>query len=627
MPKPVAVTYGLCRAELMFHEIPASPDIRFKHDSGKIGRISVLDSHKGNSVVGESLSAKEITRELEWITPGKHQWDLRPAEPGIFKAIFPTKFDLTRVIKMPDIPVENTPFLLHFEEWSSSDLDRYRLEETWVRIKGCPYKLRCDFLGLFAVGTLIGKTQEVDMPFTREHGVVRLRIQVTAIKHIPEGTDHTYDGEGYGITFHVEGVENNANDVTMVNEDERKDGEDKQQEREENRGEPPSKGPDQKAEPTAKSCTNSANSTFGKQVVSEVAAIKFGFFGSTCSLSAVKPKTSSSCLWGDRVENEEDTLPSPLSKSAPPKLRFGSFPTVGDFERCSDFSPKSPAAVIGKGQSFDSRQDAEGSQQTELSPRQHVASTATEAALQEVLAHSDISPMVLEVAGVMVGQKASPSTISGMATPRQEAEGSVASPRSSRGRSTSPERQQLGTGVFLGGRYTQEEVVAFGGIPAAHKDIRSSDRIRAQPNADATQLERAQLRAMNRDPSSCAGTKSCHKFTLSNLSNDEVIAKAFRLGFFLGSSPSQIIQSVNLLKDNDLERTLITLKRNEEKARTEDSSGHSLVLAKAVSLSGDLQEEEQQGSEDHKDFLLRDLIIGKPNRKKKECLIVRQVYE
>jgi hypothetical protein len=34
------------------------------------------------------------------------------------------------------------------------------------------------------------------------------------------------------------------------------------------------------------------------------------------------------------------------------------------------------------------------------------------------------------------------------------------------------------------------EVVAFGGIAAPSSSVRASDRIRAQPNADATQLER-----------------------------------------------------------------------------------------------------------------------------------------
>jgi hypothetical protein len=51
MPKPVAVTYGLCRTELLFYEVPASDDLKFKHNSGKVGRISVD---------GGMMTAKEI---------------------------------------------------------------------------------------------------------------------------------------------------------------------------------------------------------------------------------------------------------------------------------------------------------------------------------------------------------------------------------------------------------------------------------------------------------------------------------------------------------------------------------------------------------------------------------------
>jgi hypothetical protein len=51
---------------------------------------------------------------------------------------------------------------------------------------------------------------------------------------------------------------------------------------------------------------------------------------------------------------------------------------------------------------------------------------------------------------------------------------------------------QKGTGVFLGGRLLQAEVIAYGGISTnAALGVWSSERIRTQPNADATRLERA----------------------------------------------------------------------------------------------------------------------------------------
>jgi hypothetical protein len=55
-------------------------------------------------------------------------------------------------------------------------------------VPGCPYKLRCDYLALFAVGSLLGKAKEIDMEFTRANDVVRMLVQCTIVDRIPDGT-------------------------------------------------------------------------------------------------------------------------------------------------------------------------------------------------------------------------------------------------------------------------------------------------------------------------------------------------------------------------------------------------------------------------------------------------------
>jgi hypothetical protein len=59
-------------------------------------------------------------------------------------------------------------------------------------------------LGLFALGSLFGITQEVDMLFTRERGVVRQRISVVDPEAIPGKANHTYDGKGFSFDIEVE---------------------------------------------------------------------------------------------------------------------------------------------------------------------------------------------------------------------------------------------------------------------------------------------------------------------------------------------------------------------------------------------------------------------------------------
>jgi hypothetical protein len=158
-------------------------------------------------------------------------------------------------------------------------------------------------------------------------------------------------------------------------------------------------------------------------------------------------------------------------------------------------------------------------------------------------------------------------------------------------------------------------VLAFGGVPAA--GIRSSKRIKKQPNAEATQLARAQGLAMQRDQALDSGNSSVSKFTLASFSNESIITHASQLGVTLGASPSQIQASVNNLKEVDLQRTLVVLKRNEDKIKNVEDSISASILQDALDLSADLDEEEQQGSIGHED---QDLLSTKQNRRAKKTL-------
>jgi hypothetical protein len=95
----------------MFHEVPASSEVTFKHDSGKVGSIAFI---------GGKLGAREIIKELQWIIPGNHQWDITPTKDGAFKAIFPSKADVARMTKIMNVSVPDTSMFLKFEKMVSS---------------------------------------------------------------------------------------------------------------------------------------------------------------------------------------------------------------------------------------------------------------------------------------------------------------------------------------------------------------------------------------------------------------------------------------------------------------------------------------------------------------------------
>jgi hypothetical protein len=164
------------------------------------------------------------------------------------------------------------------------------------------------------------------------------------------------------------------------------------------------------------------------------------------------------------------------------------------------------------------------------------------------------------------------------------------------------EGSKRGTGVFLGGRYSKEEIIAYGGIPeSAVMGVRTSARVQAQPNTDATQLERAQQQAQTRDDILYSGTKIPSRFTIASIPNHEVVSRASKLGISLGLSPSNISASVNIIKDLDLQRTLVILKQKEYTASKESNDSTSFVMNDVSRLSNDLVDEEQDTLKDHKD--------------------------
>jgi hypothetical protein len=86
--------------------------------------------------------------------------------------------------------------------------------------------------------------------------------------------------------------------------------------------------------------------------------------------------------------------------------------------------------------------------------------------------------------------------------------------------------------------------------------IRSSERIRAQLNANATQLERAMKIADNRYLGNHEGTINASCFLIASFDNGLIHSRAAKLGVSLGSSTSEIDSSIGLIKDLDLNRTM-----------------------------------------------------------------------
>jgi hypothetical protein len=104
---------------------------------------------------------------------------------------------------------------LTFDAWSSVEEPLYRLQEVWVWVSGLPSDVRSDYLALWGVGTLFGKTLEVDMAYTRKNKVLRTKIGCLDHRLIPEDSDMFIRRGFYKLRFEVE-VEEKLQEVNMV---------------------------------------------------------------------------------------------------------------------------------------------------------------------------------------------------------------------------------------------------------------------------------------------------------------------------------------------------------------------------------------------------------------------------
>jgi hypothetical protein len=81
-------------------------------------------------------------------------------------------------------------------------------------MSGIPKRRIGDFLAMWSLGTLFGKTIKVDMAFTRESGVLRILVGCLDHTRIP-AKERIYIADGfYDITFEVE----NLVDFEMISE-------------------------------------------------------------------------------------------------------------------------------------------------------------------------------------------------------------------------------------------------------------------------------------------------------------------------------------------------------------------------------------------------------------------------
>jgi hypothetical protein len=207
LPKPQAFVAGPACEESLCLRLP---DSVYKAHLAPKGLPTALIK-----ITGGTASVEDIHSVMARICPlsSKWKWEAIPHGDDAFLVSFPTVEDLRRVDGF-QLGVPNSSAQMTFSVWQAQDVAHsFELEQVWVHVDGVPHTVR-HFLGLWAVGSLVGTTLDVDLVSLRSMGVVRVLVAMMDPKYLDKfneargcaclGVTATIKMKGYDLFFHRE---------------------------------------------------------------------------------------------------------------------------------------------------------------------------------------------------------------------------------------------------------------------------------------------------------------------------------------------------------------------------------------------------------------------------------------
>ncbi|KAK1696218.1 hypothetical protein QYE76_012915 [Lolium multiflorum] len=205
-PKPTAILHGYANEALMFFEMTCGA-FKAKVENPKLAKVSVE---------GEVMTIPEIIEHMKRIVPyEKFHWEVYHYKDNIYRVKLPSKYEVQRLKNFGSYVCPNKDTVLFFDFWSSVEEPLYMLPEVWVRVDGIPSDMRADYLSLWGIGSLFGKTLDVDMPFTRKNKLLRIKIGCLDRTLIPQDSDVFIRRGFYKLRFEVE-AGNGIQEVNMT---------------------------------------------------------------------------------------------------------------------------------------------------------------------------------------------------------------------------------------------------------------------------------------------------------------------------------------------------------------------------------------------------------------------------
>jgi hypothetical protein len=158
--KPAALTCGYVVDGLGFFHIPHVTSQQQREESWTV-IIRVTDG---------ALSMPNIISELEHLMPTMWTWKVEAIGNNMFKTLFPNKAELQRMVEWGAVQSKFQNANLKIKEKMIYNKAVKVMPKVWVQFNGLTKEL-CYFLIIWAVGSILGITKDVDMVFTRKHEI------------------------------------------------------------------------------------------------------------------------------------------------------------------------------------------------------------------------------------------------------------------------------------------------------------------------------------------------------------------------------------------------------------------------------------------------------------------------
>ncbi|WVZ95111.1 hypothetical protein U9M48_040913 [Paspalum notatum var. saurae] len=182
------------------------------------------------TVVDGVMSTANVESELKRLVPGAWEWKVEDSGDS-FTATFPSREELNRLIEWGPVVAKCVKATLTIEE-KGGNYFRFEIPKVWVQFRGLPDDMLVNFNILWAVGSALGVSRKVDLKFTREHKIARIRVGCLDPNLIPEFLSMLIGEHVYDLQFRAEKNMDpeNPSPIDMDLDPPREDGNDNSQE-------------------------------------------------------------------------------------------------------------------------------------------------------------------------------------------------------------------------------------------------------------------------------------------------------------------------------------------------------------------------------------------------------------